>query len=159
MSGDTPKRYRFRATIEPGDGGGAYVLFPYDAEQEFSAHGRVAISCTFDGVPYSGPLIKYGRPELILPVLKNIREQTGKSVGDQLDVVLWRDTTERVLEIPEDLVHVIDSEGLREFFDSLSPTHRREYCRWITEAKRADTRASRLKRAAQMLHDKIKAPG
>ncbi len=29
------KRYRFKARIEKGDGGGAYVLFPFDVETEF----------------------------------------------------------------------------------------------------------------------------
>jgi len=32
----------------------------------------------------------------------------------------------------------------KKFFDSLSPSHRREYLEWITEAKRAETRAKRL---------------
>jgi hypothetical protein len=29
------KQYKFQATIEAADGGGAYVLFPYDVEMEF----------------------------------------------------------------------------------------------------------------------------
>jgi hypothetical protein len=29
------KRYKFTARIEEGNGGGAYVLFPFDAETEF----------------------------------------------------------------------------------------------------------------------------
>ena len=32
----------------------------------------------------------------------------------------------------------------RSTFESLSPSHRREYLEWITEAKRADTRARRI---------------
>ena len=30
-TGKAMKKYKFKAKIEAGDGGGAYVLFPYDA--------------------------------------------------------------------------------------------------------------------------------
>jgi hypothetical protein len=34
------KRYRFKAQIQPGIGGGAGVMFPYDVQQEFGARGE-----------------------------------------------------------------------------------------------------------------------
>jgi hypothetical protein len=34
------KKYKFKAKIEAGDGGGAYVLFPYDTSQEFGTKGH-----------------------------------------------------------------------------------------------------------------------
>ncbi|MDQ6665990.1 MAG: DUF1905 domain-containing protein [Acidobacteriota bacterium] len=56
-TGDALKKYRFKAKIEAGDGGGAYVLFPYDIEKEFATKGKVPVNATFDGVPYTGSLI------------------------------------------------------------------------------------------------------
>jgi uncharacterized protein YdeI (YjbR/CyaY-like superfamily) len=50
-------------------------------------------------------------------------------------------------------------EGLLTFFESLSYTHRKEYCRWIREAKKEETRARRLEKAVEMLRDKVKTPG
>jgi len=32
------KKYKFKAKIEAGDGGGAYVLFPYDTGKEFATN-------------------------------------------------------------------------------------------------------------------------
>jgi hypothetical protein len=84
------KKYRFKAKIESGDGGGAYVLFPYDTEKEFATKGKVTVKATFNGVPYSGSLIKYGNPLHMLGVLKSIREQIGKGPGDMVEVVVWR---------------------------------------------------------------------
>ena len=72
------KKYKFKAKIEAGDGGGAYVLFPYDIEKEFATKGKVSVKATFDGVPYRGSLIKYGNPLHMLGMLKAIREQIGK---------------------------------------------------------------------------------
>jgi len=153
------KRYKFEATILEAGGGGAYCLFPYDVQEEFDTRGRIAVKATFDGVPYAGSLVKYGHPQHMLPVLKAIREKTGKNIGDELTVVLWRDEAERTVDIPDDLAAVMEREGVREYFESLSLTHRKEYARWISEAKREDTRTKRLEKAVQMLRDKVKTPG
>jgi uncharacterized protein YdeI (YjbR/CyaY-like superfamily) len=53
----------------------------------------------------------------------------------------------------------MNTNGLRSFFDSLSYTHRKEYCRWITEAKKEETRAARLTKSIDMLRKGIKTPG
>jgi uncharacterized protein DUF1905 len=48
------RKYKFKAKIEAGDGGGAYVLFPYDTEKEFATKGKVPVKATFNGVPLYG---------------------------------------------------------------------------------------------------------
>jgi hypothetical protein len=154
----TMKTYRFTARIEPGDGGGAGVYFPYDVEKEFGTRGKIQVKVTFDGVPYTGTLFKYGNPLHVLPVLKAIREQIGKAPGDMIEVEVWRDETERVMEVPEDLASLLKKEKLLDPFEKLSHTHRREYCRWITETKREETRARRLKKAAELLRAGVKTP-
>ena len=50
-------------------------------------------------------------------------------------------------------------EGLLSFFESLSYTHRKEYIRWITEAKTQATTARRLTKAIEMLKQRVKTPG
>jgi hypothetical protein len=153
------KKYKFKAKIETGDGGGAHVLFPYDTEKEFATKGKVPIKATFNGVPYTGSLIKYGNPLHMLPMLKAIREQLGKGPGDTIEVVLWKDEEERILEVPAHFKALMKQEGLLPFFETLSYTHRKEYCRWITEAKKEETRRNRLEKAVDMLRKKIKTPG
>jgi uncharacterized protein YdeI (YjbR/CyaY-like superfamily) len=44
----------------------------------------------------------------------------------------------------------------RTFFESLAPGYRRNYIRWITEAKREETRLKRLETALRMLGDGVK---
>jgi len=34
------KKYKFTAKIEAEDRGGAYLLFPYDVQEEFGTRGR-----------------------------------------------------------------------------------------------------------------------
>jgi hypothetical protein len=46
--GKAMKKYKFKAIIQPGIGGGAAVIFPYDVEQEFGAKARVPVKSTLD---------------------------------------------------------------------------------------------------------------
>ncbi len=128
--------YRFTAKIEATDGGGAYVLFPFDVQKEFGTKGKVPIKATFNGVPYIGTLIRYGHPHHMLPLLKAIREQIDRSPGDKIDVVVWKDDSVRTLEVPAPFLARLKREGLLASFEKLSYTHRKEYIRWITEAKK-----------------------
>jgi len=155
------KKYKFKAKIEAGDGGGAYVLFPYDTGKEFTTKGKVPVKATFDGVPYTGSLIKYGKPLHLLGMPKAIREQIGKSRGDTLEVVVWKDEEVRVrtVEVPAPFENLMKKEGLLPVFKKLSYTHRKEYCRWITEAKKEETRLKRLGKAIEMLKQGVSTPG
>jgi hypothetical protein len=150
--GEVPMtKYKFRAKIEAGDGGGAYVLFPYDTEKEFATKGKVPVKATFNGVPDAGSLFKYGKPQHVLGVSKAVREQTGKNPGDTIEVVVWRDEEVRTLDVPAEFETLMKEKGLLPFFNKLSYTHRKEYSRWITEAKKEETRLKRLGKAIEML--------
>jgi hypothetical protein len=152
------KKYKFKAKIQEGDGGGAYVLFPYDTGKEFGTKGKVPINATFDGVPYMGSLIKYGDPLHMLGVLKAMREQIGKAPGDTVEVVIWKDEALRTVEVPAQFEKLLKREGLLSVFEKLSYTHRKEYCRWITDAKKEETRLKRLGKAIAMLKKGIRSP-
>ncbi len=152
------KTYRFKAKIQAGDGGGAYVVFPYDIEKEFATKGKVPVKATLDGVPYTGSLIKYGDPRHMLGVLKAIRAQIGKGPGDTIEVVVWRDEEKRTLDVPTEFKESMAKEGLLSFFEKLSFTHRNEYVRWIVEAKKEETRLKRTAKAIEMLREGTRTP-
>ncbi len=153
------KKYKFKAKIHEGQGGGAYVVFPSDVEKEFGTKGQVPVQAKFDGLPYRGSLMKYGMPQHFIGVAKAIREELGKGAGDTIEVELWKDQEERTVEVPPELQKRMKKEGLLPFFEKLSYTHRKEYCRWITEAKKEETRARRLEKAVEMMKKGVKTPG
>jgi len=153
------KKYKFKGKIEAGDGGGAYVLFPYDTAKEFATQGKVPVKATFNGVAYTGSLIKYRNPLHLLGVPKSIREEIGKGSGDTIEVIVWRDEEARIVGVPAQFEKLVKKEGLLPIFEKLSYTHRKEYCRWITEAKKEETRLKRLGKAIEMLKRGINTPG
>jgi len=152
------KKYKFNAKIQEGERGGAFVFFPYDVEKEFGTKGRVPVKVTFNGVPDTTGLIKYGHPQHILGIHKAMREQIGKDPGDVVEIELWKDEEERKLEVPVALQKLLKKEGLLPAFEKLSYTYRKEYCRWINEAKKGETRERRLAKAVEMLRRGIKTP-
>ena len=152
------KTYKFKARIESASGGGACVFFPYDVEKEFGTKGRVPVKATFDGVPHTGSMMKYGAPLHMLGILKNIREQIGKGPGDTVEVTVQKDESERTAEVPPEFEKLLKKEMVWAAFDQLSYTHKKEYLRWITEARREETRATRQTKSVEMLRRGVKTP-
>ena len=85
-------------------------------------------------------------------IRKEIREQIGKTFGDEIQVTVEPDLEERIIEIPKDLLKELkkDKEA-QAFFDKLSYTHRKEYVTWVTEAKKEETRQNRIVKTIDML--------
>ncbi|HUJ72987.1 MAG TPA: YdeI/OmpD-associated family protein [Verrucomicrobiae bacterium] len=54
-------------------------------------------------------------------------------------------------DIPKDFSKALKTSGLAEFFSSCPPSHRREYLKWIAEAKRPETRKNRIQKAMKTL--------
>jgi hypothetical protein len=156
--GSMKKQFKFTAEIQAGERGGAFVYFPYDIEKAFGTRGRVPVKLTIDGVACTGSLFKYGAPQHLLGVEKAIRQQIGKGPGDRIAVVLQKDEETRDVDVPPSFAALMKKEGLLPFFESLSYTHRKEYCRWIAEAKKEETRMRRLEQAVVMLRNKVKTP-
>ncbi len=82
--------FQFNAVIQAGDGCGAFVFFPFDMLKSFGTSGKVLVQGTIDGVPFKGKLLKYGFPQHLLGILKSVRSQIGKELGDTITIILRR---------------------------------------------------------------------
>jgi uncharacterized protein YdeI (YjbR/CyaY-like superfamily) len=56
--------------------------------------------------------------------------------------------------LPKDIRKALNESNIQSVFESLPPSHRREYLKWIEEAKKPETRASRIQKMCQMLQSK-----
>lgn len=145
-------RKSFTATIEEGRGGGALVPIPFDVRATYGTGGQVKVKATFDGEAYRGSIAPIGGGRHVLGISKAIRAAIGKDVGDRVKVVVELDTQPRTVEVPKDLAAALKgSRAARERFDKLSFTHRKEYVRWIEEAKKQETRERRVEKTVAML--------
>jgi hypothetical protein len=82
------------------------------------------------------------------------RAAAGAAAGDELDIEIALDTTPREVTVPDDLAAaLVSDERASATFDGLSYTHRKEWVRWIEEAKKAETREARLAKTVESLRE------
>ena len=145
------RKHTFTAAIQNAGGGGAFVEIPFDVEKAFGSK-KPKVKAMIEGVPYRGTLVRMGSECHMLIILKGIREQIGKTFGDEIKVIVEADIEPRVIEVPKDLLKEFKKDkDAKAFFDKLAYTHRREYVMWIEEAKRDETRQARIVKTMAML--------
>jgi len=154
------KKHTFTATIQNAGGGGAFVDIPFDVEKAFGSK-KPKVKAMIEGVPYRGMLVRtpalapgasVGSECHMLIILKGIREQIGKTFGDEIKVTVEADTEPRIIDVPKDLLKELKKDkDAKTFFDKLAYTHQREYVMWIEEARRDETRQTRIVKTMEML--------
>jgi hypothetical protein len=131
---------------------GAYIEPPFDVEEVFGAK-RVKVIATFDGVEYHGSIVRMGGCYM-LGITKEIRTKIGKNFGDTVSVTIEKEEEERTIEIPADFTEVLkNNPEAMKTYDGLSYTGKRDYIRWITDAKKAETRLNRIEKSVQLLSE------
>jgi len=88
-----------------------------------------------------------------------VRAQLADPVKSKSGKKTARSSGERKLEIPPDLKKALEKQKkAKAFFDGLAFTHRKEYVVWITEAKKEDTRKTRVQKTIERLKSQLKNP-
>src|SRR5215216_5879202 len=145
------KKQTFTAAIQNAGGGGAFVDVPFDVKEVFGSK-KPKVKAMIEGVPYRGLLVRMGGPNHMLIILKGIREQIGKTFGDEVKVSVEVDDEERVITVPAELKRAFKSEKeVKSAFEKLSYTHQKEYVKWIEDAKKEETRQSRIIKTIEIM--------
>jgi hypothetical protein len=148
----------FSAEILAAGGGGHAVVVPKEVAAAFATK-RPAVLARVDGVEYRSRLAVYsGKSYLGLrkDLLRQIDRQAGEVVEisleeDQAEVPPPAEVAEEVGEPPELLAALDENPAVRAAYEALPPSHRREYARWIGEAKQVETRADRVAKMVRRL--------
>jgi uncharacterized protein YdeI (YjbR/CyaY-like superfamily) len=74
------------------------------------------------------------------------------AAGEDITVDIEPDTAPREVTMPDDLAAAMDDEA-RAAYDGLSYTHRKEWVRWVEEAKKPETRATRIEKTVTGLRE------
>jgi hypothetical protein len=142
---------RFRSVIEAAVGGGAAARIPPVLGSQLGGLKQMRVTGSLNGTPIRTSTMPY-RGGLYVGIHKASREAAGVEIGDEVQLELTRDDSPRVLEIPAELKAAFAAEpALRERFDALSFSRRRDLAAPISEAKKPETRAARLEKALAAL--------
>ena len=147
---------RFRAVLKPTGRTATYVEIPFDPREVFGG-GRAPVRGTVDGFPFRSTLSRRGSGRYMV-VNRAVREGAGAEAGQRVVVEMDRDDEPRDVVLPDDVKAALARDPkARAAYDALAYSHRKEYVDWITEAKRAETRARRIEKAVGMLREGRKA--
>jgi hypothetical protein len=142
---------RFRAKVELHGKTATGIEVPVEVVSALGSQKRPAVHVTIGGYTYRSTIAPYsGR--FLLPLSAENRAAAGVEAGQDVDVDVELDTRPREVEVPPDLAAELDAiPGLRQTFDALAFTHRKEHVRAIEDAKTAETRQRRIAKAIDKL--------
>lgn len=141
----------FRSTVVLGGKTATGVPVPAAVVESLGKGKRVPVVVTINGYSYRTTVSWYGG-EFVVPLAAEHRAAAGVTAGEEIEVDMVLDSAPREVELPADLATALkNSPAAAEFFGKLAYTHRKEYVRWIEEAKKPETRATRVEKALALL--------
>jgi hypothetical protein len=145
---------KLTATLVPRGPAAAIVL----ADEQVAAIGegakRFPVAVTVNGYTWRTTVTRM-RGEFLVGLSRAVREAAGVQAGDAVGVELALDTGPREVEVPPALAGALAANAeARATFERLSYSHRKEYARWVAEAKRDDTRDRRVAKVLERLAER-----
>jgi hypothetical protein len=139
----------FRTTVTLGGKTATGLQVPDEVVTALGAGKRPPVVVTVGGHTYRSTVAPMGGAFWI-PLAAEHREAAGLAAGDEVTVGVELDTAPREVALPDDLAAAFDDD-VRAFFDGLAPSHRKEWVRWVEEAKKPETRAARIEKTVHSL--------
>ncbi len=142
---------RFTTTLLARGPAAAVVLDEAQVAAVGEGRRRFPVVATVNGYAWRTSVAPMGG-EFLVGLSRAVRAAAGAQAGDTVDVELALDTAPREVEVPEALAAgLARNPAARAAFEGMAYTHRKEYARWIAEAKREETRDRRVAEALKML--------
>jgi hypothetical protein len=149
----------FEAALWRPDARGAatFITLPFDVKALFG-RARCPVRVTINDHTWRTTTQVYGQ-DYHIAVNAEARSAAEVEHGDRVRVQVRKDDTVRATEVPPELAARLRSDlAAKEAFEALAPSHRREYARWISEAKLPQTRIRRAAAAMERLKAGIRRP-
>ena len=136
----------FTTTLQGVEGMNATgIEVPPEIVDGLNAGKRPKVTVTVNGFTYRSTVAVMGGRYMV-GVTAEQRARSGLKAGDPIEVALELDTAPREVEIPADLIAALEIAGVREAFERLSYSHRKEHVRAVEEAKAPETRRRRIEK-------------
>lgn len=113
-----------------------------DALRGAPGRSRVPLAITYDGEVFRTSISVYRGAWMM--VVNEAMRAGGLTPPGTYTVDIDMDTSERTVDVPEDLSSALAAGGLGDAWEGLSDTMRKEYVRGVVEAKKPETRQRRI---------------
>jgi hypothetical protein len=145
----------FRTTVVLGGVTATGLQVPDDVVEKLGAGKRPPVRVTVAGHTYRTTVAPMGGAYWV-PLAAEHREAAGVVAEQEVDVRIELDTAPREVVLPEDLANAMD-DAARSTFDGLAYSHQKEWVRWVEEAKKPETRTTRIEKTVASLREGKKA--
>ena len=144
----------------PGEPTATMVILPPDVAARLGGRARIPIQGTINGTPFRGSTMPQGDGTHCVGFRREIRETAGVEAGEKVVLEIARDGAPRTVEVPPDLAAALDvNTKLRQAFDAMSYTHRKEYVQAVLEAKKPETRERRIAKTVEAMKERASKKG
>lgn len=143
-------KLRITTTLEPRGPAAAIVLTDEQVAKLGDGKKTFPVKVTVNERTVTLRLARMGGENLI-GFSKTARADAAVEIGGKYAAVIELDAGERTVEVPADLAKALKTGRVDKSFAALAYSHRKEYVRWITEAKKPETRERRIAQAVEMI--------
>ena len=157
MSKTTPN-IRFKARLlrpaeAPKASSWTFLILPKNASAKLPSRSMTSVHGTFNGLAFQATLEPDGQGGHWLKVDRKMREEAGAEAGEIVTLEIAPVEEEPEPRVPADLRKALAAAppGVREVWSDITPIARRDWIHWIVSAKKAETRARRIRTACDML--------
>jgi hypothetical protein len=142
---------RFQSKVELGGKTATGIPVPDEVVESLGGSKRPAVTVTVGGYTYRTTAARMGG-RFLVPLSAEHREAAGLAAGDDVTVDIALDDAPREVALPPDLEAAMD-DAARTTYAGLAYTHRKEWVRWVEEAKKPETRATRVEKTVAGLRE------
>jgi len=145
---------RFRAELQLDGKTATGITVPPEVLDSLGAGKRAAVQVTINGYTYPSTIGTMNGVAKI-PVSGPVRKAANIRAGDILVVDVETDHTPRTVTVPDDLAAALEADPeSRAFLDGLSYSRKHAFASWIEQAKRPETRQTRVTATAELLAER-----
>ncbi|RZU34004.1 YdeI/OmpD-associated family protein [Blastococcus saxobsidens] len=137
----------FRTTVTLAGKTATGLQVPDEVVDALGGGRRPPVVVTVGGHTYRTTVAPMGGASWV-PLAAEHREAAGVRAGEEVTVTVERDDAPREVEVPVDLAAAL-GDDVRATFDALAYSHRKEWVRWVTEAKKPETRTARIEKTVE----------
>lgn len=142
---------RFEAVIRQSGKSATGIAIPPEILESLGGGTRPTVTITVNGFAYTTALGVMGGTAMA-PLSAERRAAARVAAGDAVEVDVVLSEAVREVQIPADLLTALAGEpAAAAFLDGLAYSHRKEWARWIEDAKKPETRAARVGAAVEKL--------
>jgi hypothetical protein len=143
----------FQATVELSGKTATGIEVPERVVGALGESKRPAVTVTIKGYSYRSTVARMGGRFLVGVSAEN-RAGAGVVAGDRVEAEVILDQAPREVGLPPDLAAALDAAPeARRTYEACAPSHKKEWVRWIEEAKKPETRTSRVTKAVLLLEE------